>query len=296
MAWRRTVFAPALLAATLAACANPIVPIGTDCLPSGTDRELQAAIDQRATVALCPRAVITLAAPLILRQGTTLQTAGVPGTGDDMATVRIAPGFASASGAAIVSSGSDITLRAVRFDGNRRALGAREPLGLIELGPGQNYDVQNCAFTDAPGWTHLHLLEPCETSIVSNNAVEPADRPHTDGAALADGFSISCAHTKIEGNQIQDISATGIVYFGGPGTTIRNNVITQTFTSADSAINVGDAVVADHTGVVIENNQIRVASPRYMHVGIAVGLHVWGRSATISGVTVRGNQISGMSR
>ncbi len=285
-----------LVALLLAACANPIAHIGTDCVPSGTDRELQAAIDQRATVLLCPRAEVTLYAPLILRQGTTLETAGLPDAPADMATVRVSPTFPSPSGAAIVSSGSDITLRAVRFDGNRRGLGAREPLGLIELGPGQGYDVEGCAFTDAPGWTHLHLLEPCDTSVVSGNVVESAPRPHADGAALADGFSISCAHTLIERNQINDISATGIVYFGGPGTTIRDNVIVETTTSADSAINVGDAVVPDHTGVVIENNQILVSSPRYMHVGIAVGLHVWGRSVTISGVTVRGNHISGMIR
>ena len=140
------------------------------------------------------------------------------------------------------------------------------------------------------------MLEPCDTSTVSHNIVESAARPHADGAALADGFSISCAHTLIEDNQINDISATGIVYFGGPGTTIRNNVIVEATTSADSAINVGDAVVPDHTGVVIEDNQIYASSPRYLHVGIAVGLHVWGRSTTISGVTVRGNRISGMSR
>jgi hypothetical protein len=287
---------PALLPLMLAACANPVVSIGTDCLPSGTDRELQAVIDQRATVVLCPRAEVTLNAPLILRQGTALETAGLPINPAEMATIRISPTFPSPSGAAIVSSGSDIRLRAVRFDGNRRGLGAREPLGLIELGPGQNYDVAGCAFTDAPGWTHLHLLEPCETSVISGNVVESAPRPHADGAALADGFSISCAHTLVEGNLINDISATGIVYFGGPGTTIRNNVIVETTTSADSAINVGDAVVPDHTGVVIEGNQIYASSPRYLHVGIAVGLHVWGKSATISGVTVRGNRISGLSR
>jgi hypothetical protein len=289
--------APALLAAlALVACANSVERIGTDCVPSGTDQDLQAAIDHRATVLLCPRAEMMLSAPLILRQGTTLETAGAPSAAADMATVRLSPAFPSQSGAAIVSSGSDITLRAVRFDGNRRGLGAREGLGLIELGPGQNYDVEGCAFTDTPGWTHLHLLEPCETSVVSGNVVESAPRPHADGAALADGFSISCAHTLIEGNQINDISATGIVYFGGPGTTIRNNVITEATTSADSAINVGDAVVPDHTGVVIENNRIVIQSPRYMHVGIAVGLHVWGRSTTVSGVTVRGNQLSGMTR
>ncbi len=301
----RTGLAPALLAGLLAACANPIVSVGTDsvgtdCLASGTDRELQAAIDQRATVILCPSAVFTLEAPLILRQGTTLKTEGRLGS-DDKATVRLAPGFPVQSGAAISSSGSDITILDVLFDGNRRQLGARVPLDLLQLGPGQNYDVEYCSFTDAPGSTHLHLREPCDSSVVSydtvnNNGVNGTDSQHEDGAVLANGFSISCAHTRIENNYMIDVSGTGIAYLGGPGTTISTNIIHVAYISSNSGITVGDAVTSDHTGVVIESNAITVNPPSYVHVGIAVGLHAWGTSATISGVTVVNNQISGMAR
>jgi parallel beta-helix repeat protein len=301
----RTAIAPALPAVMLAACANPIVSVGTDsmgadCLASGTDRELQAAIDQSATVTLCPSAVFTLEAPLILRQGTTLKTEGRLGT-DNKATVRLGPGFPARSGAAIGSSGSDITIVNIVFDGNRRQLGARATLDLLQLGPGQNYDVEYCSFTDAPGSNHLHLREPCDSSVVSsdavgNNGVNGTDSLHADGAVLVNAFSISCAHTRIENNNMVDVSGTGIAYLGGPGTTIRNNLIDVPFIGGNSAITVGDAVVPDHTGVVIEDNKIRVGPSSYLHVGIAVGLHAWGTSATISGVTVRGNQISGSAR
>ena len=129
------------------------------------------------------------------------------------------------------------------------------------------------------------------TSTISDNVVESAPRPHADGAALADGFSISCAHTLIEGNQINDISATGIVYFGGPGTTIRNNVITEDHDQR----RLGDQRRRRRRprphGRGHREQPDLASSPRYLHVGIAVGLHVWGKSATISGVTVRGNHL-----
>jgi hypothetical protein len=277
-------------------CDGAVRYIGTDCVPSGTDRELQAAVDQRSTVLLCPRALFTLAAPLVLRPGVSLQTAGLPSAADDMATVKLAATFQSQGGAAVVGSGNDIHLAAVRFDGNRRELGPRDPVGLIELGPGQGYRVEGCALADAVGWTHLHLLEPCEGATITDNVVESAPRPHHDALHLSDGMSLSCARTTIERNRITDVSGVGIVYFGGPGSVIRDNVVVEATTSALSGINLGDAVVADHTGVLVEGNRISAIGPRYMHVGIAVGLHVYGKTATISGVTVRANQIEGMSR
>jgi len=109
-------------------------------------------------------------------------------------------------------------------------------------------------------------------------------------------MSLSCAHSRFERNHINDVSSTGIVYFGGAGTVIRDNVITETTTSGYSGINLGDATVADHTGVVVEGNRISAAGPRYLHIGIAVGLHAYNKTATITGVTVRGNQIEGLAR
>jgi hypothetical protein len=286
---------PTALALLALGCTDGVRYIGADCVPSGTDVELQAALDQRSTVLLCPRAVITLAAPLVLPDGASLQTAGLPTDAAEMATVRLTATLPGPGGAGVVSAGSDVHLAALRFDGNRREIGARD-LGLVELGPGHGYRMEGCVLTDAPGWTHLHLREPCEAATVTDNVVESAPRPHADGGQLTDGMSLSCAHSRVERNHITDVSSTGIVYFGGPGTIIRDNVIVEATTSAYSGINLGDAVVADHTGVVVEGNQISAAGSRYLHVGIAVGLHVYGKTATISGVTVRGNQIQGMTR
>jgi hypothetical protein len=286
----------ALVAFAAAACDGPTHALGVDCLPSGTDRELQAAIDARGVVVLCPRAVFTISAPVVLRQGLTLETAHRPTDRADMATLVLAPALA-AEAAPIVGSGSDIHLTAVRFDGNRRTVG-RHPEALVRLGPGDHYTVEGCAFTDAPGWTHLHVIEPCDGATIVGNRIESAPRPHDAASQLSDGLSISCAHALIEDNDIADASGVGIVYFGGPGTVIRGNTIALGTTSASSGINVGDAVTADHTGVTIEGNTITAAGDSYLHIGIAAGLHAWeiGLGKNIRGVAVRDNTVAGMSR
>ncbi|HVZ75372.1 MAG TPA: right-handed parallel beta-helix repeat-containing protein [Polyangia bacterium] len=284
------------LATLVPACHGDTKYIGTDCLATGTGADLQAAIDARKTVLLCPRAEIVLSQLLVLRQGLTLFTAGLPSDPTEMATIRLGADFPISSSGAVRGSGSDIHLASVRFDGNRRVLGTQDSQALVEIGPGDGYSIVGCSFTDAPGWTHLHLIEPCDSSIVTDNVVESASRPHDAGGHWTDGVSIACSHTTIARNQIHDPSAVGIVYYGGAGTTISDNVVTLEKTSAFSGINVGDAIVADHTGVVVSGNRVTATSPRYLGTGLTAGLHVIGKTTTISGVTLRDNVFEGMAR
>jgi parallel beta-helix repeat protein len=206
----------------------------------------------------------------------------------------LGPDFAG-NHSAVVGSGSDIHVAHVHFDGNRRLLGPQDLVELLRLGPGKTYTVTGCTFSDASGWTHLHMVEPCNGALISGNTVESAVRPHDAAGHNTDGLSIACATSTVEDNSINDISGVGIVYYGGPGTIIRNNTIIETTTSAFSGINVGDAVRLDHTGVIIEQNTIRAIGSSYFHIGISAGLHAW-RQKNISGVTVRRNAISGQIR
>jgi hypothetical protein len=287
---------PALALASAAGCRGDTLYVGTDCLPSGSGASLTAAIEAQKTVLLCQRAEIILDAPVVLLQGLTLMTAGLPKDPTQMATIRLGPKYPTQGGPGVRGSGSDIHIQAVRFDGNRRVIGARDQQALVELGPGHGYTIEGSAFTDSAGWTHLHLIEPCDTSTVTHNLIESAARPHLDGGHWADGMSIACAHSLIAGNDIRDVSSNGIVFFGGAGTVIRDNEITDSTTSGWAGINVGDAIVPDNTGVIIENNHIVARGPRYFQQGIDAGLHVIGKTANIAGVTVRGNRIEGISR
>jgi hypothetical protein len=295
--WRLFAASALALGLGLGGCRGGTYFLGTDCIASGTGADLQAAIDARQTVVLCQRAVITLETdPITLRQGLTLLTDGMPTDPTAMATIRLGPTFPEQITVAVRGSGSDITIEAVRFDGNRHDLGARDSQIPLELGPGNTYTVQGCVFTDSPGWTHLHFQEGCHDAAITDNVVESAPRPHDDTGHWTDGLSISCARSLIARNRIDDVSAVGIVYFGGPGSTIEDNVITETTTSAFSGINVGDAIVPDNTGVVVQHNHVVAKAPRYFSEGINAGLHVIGKTTTVSGVSFTGNTFEGMAR
>jgi hypothetical protein len=286
----------ALAVALAGGCKASTQFIGTECVASGTSDDLQTVLDAQGTVLLCPRAVIMLDKSVTLYGGTTLLTAGAPTDPTEMATIVLGPDYPEGMGTGVRGAGRDIHVSAIHFDGNRRALGWRPSQIPLELGPGSNYTVDGCYFTESPGWTHMHFLESCDSAAVTNNVVESATRPHDDTGQWTDGFSIACGHTLIQGNRINDISSVGIVYFGGPGSTIADNVITESMTSAFSGINVGDAIVPDNRGVDVRNNQIVAKPPRYFSEGINAGLHVLGKTTTVSEVSFTGNTIEGMSR
>jgi hypothetical protein len=286
-----------LAAAALGAgCHGSTKYIGTACVGSGTAEDLQAVLDVQKMVLLCPGAVITLDKSVTLNNGVTIMTAGAPTDTTKMATIMLGPDYPDGMGPGVRTSGRGINVSYIKFDGNRRALGWRDGQIPLELGPGGGYTVDHCIFLDSAGWTHLHFQESCDMATITNNVVERSPRPHDDTGHWTDGFSISCAHTLIADNQINDISAVGIVYFGGPGSTIRDNIITETATSAFSGINVGDAIVPDNTGVTVEGNRVVAVSPRYFSEGISAGLHVLGKTTTVSGVSFLNNTIEGMSR
>jgi hypothetical protein len=285
------------LAAVLAGgCKASTQYIGTECVASGTADDLQAVLDVQRTVLLCPRATITLDKSVTIYGGTTMLTAGAPTDPMEMATIMLGPDYPEGMGTGLRGAGRDIHVSAVRFDGNRRTLGWRESQIPLELGPGGNYTVDGCVFTDSAGWTHLHFLESCDVATITNNVIQSSARPHDDTGQWTDGLSISCAHTQIADNQIDDVSSNGIVYFGGPGSIISGNVITESTTSAFSGINVGDAIVPDNTGVVVRDNRVVAKPPRYFSEGINAGLHVLGKTTTVSGVSFIDNTVEGISR
>jgi parallel beta-helix repeat protein len=303
--WFSAATAALALGLVAGGCTGGQYSLGIECTTSGTDRELQAAVDAQPRVSLCPGAIFTLATTLILRRpGQILETLNRPTQPSEMATIILGADFPTTHQFALAAAISAVQIASIRFDGNRRMLGPiTNGFQLLGIGPGKQHQILGNVFTDTPGWTHLHIVEPCDGSMIVGNTVETGTQIHDVTGRNADGLSISCAHSTIADNVIKDVSGVGIVYYGGPGTVIRNNTITATSTSATSGINVGDAVTLDHTGVVITGNTIKAVSPRYFHIGMAAGMRVWpphGNPPTlfrdITGVAVSNNVISGMMR
>ncbi|HEY2903617.1 MAG TPA: right-handed parallel beta-helix repeat-containing protein [Polyangia bacterium] len=284
----------------IAGCDGQTYSLGVNCLQSSGYSELQAAVDNQTEVVLCPRAMFVLDAPVVLRRaGNILETLGRPTDPAEMATIMLSANFSSLD-VGIGAPASNVHINSVRIDGNRRTLGSRgSRFQLVGMGFGTGYQLINDVFADSPGWTHVHIVEPCDSSMIVGNIIEGGSQTHDATGNFSDGLSISCANTLIANNVINNVSSVGIVYFGGPGTIIRDNTISQTTNGASSGINVGDAVRLDHTGVVISGNTVKATAPGYFDIGMAAGLRVWlplPRQPNIMGITVTNNTISGMTR
>src|SRR5262249_3672249 len=101
----------------------------------------------------------------------------------------------------------------------------------------------------------------------------------------------------VENNTIVDATDGGIVVFGAPGSTVRNNTIRAATRSLLGGINMVDysPTSGDYTGTIVENNTVD-ASGALIRVGIAMGPRVWFDCSITQvnrGGTVRNNTLTG---
>ena len=272
----------------------------TQCLPSGTEAEVNQALSKKApVVVLCPSSVFLIGSPIILSKPgqrlTTLQDnshdwqpAKIVVNGDDQAT-------------AIYSRSSAIELDHLYIDGMRRKKGRLQKGGaLIEIG-GSNVDslhVHDIHAMDPRGWSIIHLFEgdkSCSGAVVEDNILGPAGSPNGE---WADGISVACKNSIVRRNLVEDASDGGIVVFGAPGTVVENNTILTKHNILLGGINLVDFAPFDgnYEGTIVQNNRV-IGVGGFIKIGIAVGPSVWGADNTsfIHGVTVRGNTVSGSS-
>ncbi|MEA2699346.1 MAG: hypothetical protein QOI66_3617, partial [Myxococcales bacterium] len=195
------------LGLTALGCTGGQYSLGIECTTSGTDRELQAAIDAQPRVSLCPGATFTLATTLILRRpGQILETLNRPTQPSEMATIIMGADFPTTHQFALAAAVTAVQIASIRFDGNRRMVGPINGFQLLGIGPGKQHQILGNVFTDTPGWTHLHIVEPCDGAMIVGNTVETGTQIHDLTGRNADGLSISCSHSTIADNTINDVS------------------------------------------------------------------------------------------
>lgn len=269
------------------------------CLPDGDDRTLQAALDQKNEVLLCPGSVFSLKNTVMFsRPGQTLATQGSPAVAKQALLIVSDRQVVTA----IRSRQSATQIHHLRIDGGRRTLG-RYPKGgaLIEVGGSgvTGVSIHHVRAWDPRGWSVVHAFEgdkTCSGIRIENNHIGPAG---SSNGEWADGISLACKNSLVANNLVSDATDGGIVIFGAPNSVIENNRIVTRNAVLLGAINMVDfkPYDGDFTGTVVRNNEIE-AKGGYIKIAIAIGPSVWGADADqyIRGGRVLNNRIRGVGR
>jgi len=273
----------------------------TTCIRSGSDAAIQAALTGPGAVAsLCPHSVFRLSNTVTFTAPhQAIQTQGLP-VGRARAKLEIV-----SSNVTIAIAGTNesyVTIRNIQVSGERGRLGyvGVPPAGgaLIEMGgnaTGQT--IEHVYAHDPRSWSTLHMFEGgskfppgCEHARILHNTIGPAGFP--DGR-WADGISMACGHTLVEGNKIIDATDGGIVVYGGDGSMVRDNTIIADTRTLLGGINLVDPHF-DYQGTTVTHNVID-AKGALIKVGIGEG-NVWFcyiHYSVESGATVTANIVEG---
>lgn len=300
---RRSVTFLSMLAAVLALLA-PATAMGARaaaCIPSGSDAEINAALNGTgATAVLCPGAVFTLTNSITFTApNQTIETQGLP-TDSSRATLKLSGSLTTAING---NSQPGVTVENIQVDGGRPTLGRLNGGALMEMGAsGTGQTVQNVYAHDTRSWSTLHFIEgavtnstpACQGAKILNNTIGPAGTD-TPSGTWADGISLACGNSTVAGNTVQDATDGGIVIFGAPGSSVKNNTIVARTRTLLGGINLVDyaPMNGNYTGTTVTGNTINAQSA-FIKVGIAMGPQVWGcGSGTNYGASVTGNTLQG---
>lgn len=274
--------------------------VATACIRSGSDAAIQAALTGPGAVAsLCPHSVFRLSNTVTFTAPhQVIQTKGLP-AGSARAKLEIAGRNLTIAIAG--QNESYVTIRNIQVSGERGRLGyIAPPAGgaLIEMGgnaTGQT--IEHVYAHDPRSWSTLHLHEGgsrfppgCEHARILDNTIGPAGFPE---GRWADGISMACGHTLVEGNKIADATDGAIVVYGAAGSTVRDNTIIAATRTLLGGINMVDPGF-DYQGTTVTHNIID-AKGALIKVGIGEG-DVWFCFLgyyTISGGTVTANILEG---
>ncbi|GAA5893364.1 hypothetical protein JCM8208_004420 [Rhodotorula glutinis] len=246
-------------------------------------------------VELCPGATIKLKNPVYFSAANqVLTTQGNP-TDSSRATL-VVTGQDQACAIFGACQGCDnVVVESVQVAGQRDVLGFNNGPALLELG-GDNVGqtVKNCKLWEPRGWSALHGIEgngnSCNNMIITGNEVGPCGHSPTNGKQFkkrddqvyvpeqwADGISIACKGSTVQGNTIVDATDGGIVIFGAPGSVVSGNTIIARQRRPLGGINLVDysPFSGSFDGTVVEDNLI-FADTNMIKAGIALGGMVWG--------------------
>ena len=273
--------------------------VASACIGSGSETTIQAALTGPGAVAsLCPHSVFRLSnAITFTAPHQVIQTLGLPG-GRARAKLEIVG--TTLTSAIVGSNESHVTIRNIQINGERPRLGFVVDGGaLMEMGgDAVGQTIEHVYAHDTRSWSSLHMAEGtsrfrpgCEHAKILHNAIGPAGTPGP-GYRWADGISMACGDTLVEGNKITDATDGGVVLFGAAGSVVRDNTIIAATRTLLGGINMVDPDY-DYQGTTVTHNIID-AKGALIKVGIGMGNAIWGCGyAILSGATVTANILEG---
>ncbi|KAK8858694.1 hypothetical protein IAR55_002923 [Kwoniella newhampshirensis] len=294
------------------------------CTPNTSDTSaLQALIQQGGagyTLQLCAGQTYNLTDALnYTAVNQEISTEGYPQ--DSTRATLVVTGFNKTTAVQAQNEGlNGAKLRNVQINGNRLPTEAiyQAPNANIEFG-GANQDqlIEYVRSYDPRGWSCMHIAEGpfrCSNATIQNNDIGPCGTDYFQN--WADGVSLSCANSRVQNNVITDATDGGVVIFGAPFSTIRNNSISVKTRTMLGGINLVDVLPwlpeGNFSHVLVEDNTIHGGfatevgnatagvnnASAIIKIGIAVGPDVWfsdgryGRNQSTGG-TIQGNSFSG---
>ncbi|KAM0754313.1 hypothetical protein T439DRAFT_323166 [Meredithblackwellia eburnea MCA 4105] len=248
-------------------------------------------------VNLCKNAVIELDNAIFFTAANqVLQTVG-GATGSDRATLVVTGADQSCAIYGAWDGADNIILRNVQIDGNRENLGIiYGGLGLLEFGGNTvGQVIDNVHSFEPRGWTALHAIEGynnyCTGMQITNNQIGPSGHAPSGAQQFrrrdstgtytpgqwADGISVACKGSLVQGNTITDATDGAIVLFGAPGTQVKGNTIIANDRQLLGGINMVDwsPFSGSFEGTVVSGNTIN-ANTNFIKVGVPLGGMTWG--------------------
>ncbi|ORY92583.1 hypothetical protein BCR35DRAFT_298044 [Leucosporidium creatinivorum] len=248
------------------------------------------------TVELCPSANIALEqAVYIWFANQTLTTRGNP-TDATRATLTVTNPNITCALFTSLDNVNGISIQNIQVDGARPSLGiVYGGLALIEMGGNTlGQTIKNVHAFEPRGWSVLHLAEgygnACSSAQILNNQIGPSGHAPSGAQQFkrdstgtytpgqwADGISLACKGSTVQGNTVTDTTDGGIVIFGAPGSQVTGNTIIANDRQALGGINMVDwnPFSGSFLGTVVSGNNI-IAQASLLKVGIAVGGMTWG--------------------
>ncbi|KIR42915.1 hypothetical protein I307_05080 [Cryptococcus deuterogattii 99/473] len=192
-----------------------------------------------------------------------ISTEGYP-TGDARAVLVVAGFNQSTAVSASGTTQDSAALRHIIINGNRAA---NESIykgggGNIEFGGANSNQVIEYVKSYNPrGWSCMHISEGqlnCLNATVQYNDIGPCGTDYFQN--WADGISLSCSASLVQNNEITDATDGGIVVFGAPFSTVRNNTIKAKTRVMIGGINMVDVKpwkpIGNYSHTVVEGNTI----------------------------------------